>query len=884
MKKRLLLLTMLMGAAVMTWSQVVTTITSTTVCTGTTTIDFPVKVSSFTAVGSISLRFTYVNSEITAPSIVYKDPGLDAWGTFLSNTGTAGTIIISAYDPDVTPPVSGLTLSDNTTLFTIRFTIGTIGSSSILAFSENTQGTACEYGGVGPDYIPFTDTPTGTYYINGSITVVADPTAPGLTKNPTDGSVCAGQVLTVSTTAGSGGTGTITDEYRYSTDNGSGWSSWSTSVPSFNAVVGTNLIQGRRTATGTNCDTSPSSEVSWTVVADPVAPTITKNPSDITVCAGQSLTVSTSAGSGGAGTIADEYRYSTNNGSSWSSWGTSVPVFSAVVGTNLVQSRRTATGTGCDASNINEVTWTVVADPVAPAITKNPVAGAVCEGEVLTVNTSAGSGGTGTIADEYRYSTNNGSSWSSWSASVPSFASIPGTNRIQSRRTATGTGCDESAYNEVSWTVHAKKKISGTFNYYRSSGNILLDDGDITVNLYKTSDASHTNLLATTVTNASGYYEFPANCPDCDYDIVATSTHSTAEAINTTDAAQSNYWGPNPYGIEKVRFHAADVSGPDLFIGGLDAARIQQYFVNGTTFDSDPWTFWTTGSVIAHNPVDPEPEFYEYYPSVSLPVGTDITVNMYGLVTGDFNRSFNPNLTKTASESLGIVYSGNITAGPGQELTLPVRIMDNTSIGAISLILDIPADLVEVIDVQIDGTNGLLNWAAIGDELRIGWQSAVPMELKAGENLVYITIRTTAEFTNGKTISLTLAESQLNELADELYNVISDAILSIDVVNASVTGISEDPSATTWFNCYPNPSKDYTIFNYSLPVNGHVNLTINNLSGKQIKVLVDEYQVSGAHMLKVETTDLAAGMYSGVLRFQLQGSEVVKVIKLINNQ
>ena len=79
----------------------------------------------------------------------------------------------------------------------------------MISFTENSQGTACEYGGVGPDYLPFTDTPFGSYYFEGEALMVPDPVAPGLTKSPVDANVCAGTTLTVSTTPGSGGTGTI---------------------------------------------------------------------------------------------------------------------------------------------------------------------------------------------------------------------------------------------------------------------------------------------------------------------------------------------------------------------------------------------------------------------------------------------------------------------------------------------------------------------------------------------------------------------------------------------------------------------------------------------------------------------------------------------------
>ncbi len=75
-------------------------------------------------------------------------------------------------------------------------------------------------------------------------------------------------------------------------------------------------------------------------------------------------------------------------------------------------------------------------------------------GTTLTATTTSGSGGAGTIEDQYRYSLDNGATWSVWDATVSSFAAVVGVNKIQSRRTATGPGCVESSYNEVSWTVN----------------------------------------------------------------------------------------------------------------------------------------------------------------------------------------------------------------------------------------------------------------------------------------------------------------------------------------------------------------------------------------------------------------------------------------------
>ena len=294
---------------------------------------------------------------------------------------------------------------------------------------------------------------------SGTVSVIVNdlPIGPVISKNPNDLEVCTGTMLTISvTTAGTGGAISSQDEYRFSTNNGGNWSAWSTTIPSFSAVTGTNIIESRRTSTGAGCTTAAGNTVSWTVNPIPVAPIIAKNPNDIAVCSGTTLTISVStAGTGGAISSQDEYRFSTDNGSNWSSWSTTIPNFAAVTGTNLIQSQRTSIGSGCTTAAGNTVSWAVNAVPVGPIIAKNPNATEVCSGTILTITSTAGTGGAISSQDEYRFSTDNGANWSAWSTTIPSFAAVTGTNLIQSQRTSTGSGCTTAAGNTVSWTVNA---------------------------------------------------------------------------------------------------------------------------------------------------------------------------------------------------------------------------------------------------------------------------------------------------------------------------------------------------------------------------------------------------------------------------------------------
>ena len=163
---------------------------------------------------------------------------------------------------------------------------------------------------------------------------------------------------------------------------------------------------------------------------------------------------------------------------------------------------------------------------------------------------------------------------------------------------------------DVTVTVNPTAIVSGYFNYYNSANTAL---NLVAIELQQSGVYKYG-----TSTNTSGYFEFPAVCPGT-YDVVASKTKVIA-GINSTDAAQVNYWAVHNSFIEKVRFLAGDVDG-STNIWSDDAGSIQQYFItqgNPTpAFDSD-WSFWKTGELINVNPGP------SGFPTITIPGGSDI--------------------------------------------------------------------------------------------------------------------------------------------------------------------------------------------------------------------------------------------------------------------
>jgi len=426
-------------------------------------------------------------------------------------------------------------------------------------------------------------------------------------------------------------------------------------------------------------------------------------------------------------------------------------------------------------------------------------------------------------------------------------------------------------------TLNQHRKIKGVFTYYNNA-NTLLTGGDITVQLYRSSDLTHSSLLGTTTTNGTGYYEFDDLCPDDTYDIVATSDHTTDGSVNTTDAAQVNYWPTVPYVIEKVRFYAGDVGTlvpyvqPDWNLSATDAQRIQQNFVNAKAFDRK-WTFWRTNQYIGANPAT------ESWPTVSLTTSGDATVNMYGLCTGDFNRSFNPLLKKAASSSLTLTYGKTFSVSKNQEFELPVRIVNAASVGAVSLILEFPADVVDVTGVNMNSSSGQLDWAVIGNQLRIGWNSLSAVALGPLNELLSIRFKTRENFNNSSTIMVELAADPLNELANSRYEVIENAVLEVDIAQSSAYGI-DDPSGALAMNFhnYPNPFVGSTTFEFDLPYAGNVQIELRDNVGILVKTIEAEMLSTGKHLLKLDASGLPAGVYTAAITLTHRSNRISWVI------
>ncbi|MFZ4399617.1 MAG: right-handed parallel beta-helix repeat-containing protein [Bacteroidales bacterium] len=380
----------------------------------------------------------------------------------------------------------------------------------------------------------------------------------------------------------------------------------------------------------------------------------------------------------------------------------------------------------------------------------------------------------------------------------------------------------------------------------------------------------------TTVTDASGNYSFNDLCAG-NYTIAITQNNKPAGGINSTDAAQVNAWGANPTPIELCKYFAGDVLH-DVNMNGADAGRILQHFVTaGNPSFIGCWDYWKVGDVCNSNS-------HADCPNIPFTiVGGVNTVNLLGQSAGDFNSSFTPGSLKSTSDNLTLDYGQNMQINQGTIFELPVYAGMNMNVSAISMILNFPSNLLEIQGVYLtNDPNNPLQFSVSNNELRIGWNSLQAVNLLNGDRLLTLKLKLVGSCSS-EGILLTLAGNPLNELADENYNVINNALLIVDKINASAVNITNPVQAEKLsLSNHPNPFKGTTTIDYTLPYEGKVIIEIFDILGQRVSIAVNEIETAGAHTLVLDAKTFAPGVYTCTLQLNNSGKVINRTIKMMS--
>ncbi|MFN4255555.1 MAG: beta strand repeat-containing protein [Saprospiraceae bacterium] len=324
--------------------------------------------------------------------------------------------------------------------------------------------------------------------------------------------ICAGGTATLNATV-SGGTGTCTIEWQSSPD-GNTWTAISNSnnaTYTTPALTATTQYRARYSCDGTDCDPVTSNTQTITVQPDP---DVDVAGGGVTICSGGAITL-TATVSNGTGTPTYQWQKSENGGASWTNVGTNSNTYTtdALTATTQYKVLISLNGVGCDGTESDPVTVTVVPDPDISIVGETTI----CTGGQADL-TATVSGGTGTCTIQWQYLA--GATWTNLTGqnnATLNTGTLTESTVYRAIYSCTGLQCDAKVSNTQQITVvnDPSVGISGGAVTICSSGSVTL-----------TAD----------VTSGAGTvgYQWESSLNGTTFSPIAGATNQTYDATNLT--------------------------------------------------------------------------------------------------------------------------------------------------------------------------------------------------------------------------------------------------------------------------------------------------------------------------------------------------------------
>lgn len=228
------------------------------------------------------------------------------------------------------------------------------------------------------------------------------------------------------------------------------------------------------------------------------------------------------------------------------------------------------------------------------------------------------------------------------------------------------------------------------------------------------------------------------------------------------------------------------------------------------------------------------------------------------MTVGDVNKSNTPttgtSFAKNVASNVVVNSSAQMDVAAKATFSVPVTAENAMTLGAVSLKVNYPADMVTFTGVSSSKLSGVVATANDG-VISIGWANmdakSEGAQLKAEE--VLLALNFTAKVDKG---SVTVTAGAGSEFADAAGNTISLAKLGSKSVE-----IGAVPSVFELAQNFPNPFNPTTEIRYSIANAGKVTLAIYNIMGQEVTRLVSGQQEAGYYTVSLNATGLASGVY-----------------------
>ena len=387
----------------------------------------------------------------------------------------------------------------------------------------------------------------------------------------------------------------------------------------------------------------------------------------------------------------------------------------------------------------------------------------------------------------------------------------------------------------INGDVHLQQgfKVSGNFIYNNSTITVL-DNVKVYLKL-------NTVKIDSVLTNGSGYFEFPI-VQNNTYTLDGITTKPWG-GVNGTDALKiQRHFAGLELITEPVRLQAADVN-LSYSINGTDALKVKRRFAGlDFSFMRGDWTF--AKQTIGGDEV--------------IVNGADVTANFFGLCVGDVNGSNTPSPGKSLNSLINLELNGTMEAALDEEFELPVKIMQDAQLGAISLVLAYPEEYLTFVDLKI-GDKSLSKYVN-GNQIRVAWAEIDPMTVEKNEVLLLIRFKLSKPVDNVQSLSLSLGNE--SELADSWANPIVCTLSAPSIVPSKLNGINDPTSSLQNCTIYPNPAKENLTIEFELVAGSAIQICLIDLTGRQIAMLFSEELQKGDFKRNFKLNAVPQGVYT----------------------
>jgi hypothetical protein len=416
---------------------------------------------------------------------------------------------------------------------------------------------------------------------------------------------------------------------------------------------------------------------------------------------------------------------------------------------------------------------------------------------------------------EYKFTGVIGSSSLNWNLTTPGACAYTDINNVPIN----------SVFVNGNVNIGNCSNLEGNLTYYNTvstpmnNTTVLLKQNGIVVNQ--------------ATTNGSGHFLF-SNLANGTYRLDGTSTKPWG-GVNASDGLLILKHFVNAQPLSGLKLVAADVDGSG-YVNSADALLDVKRFVNViSSFTPGDWVFEKD--------------------TITVTGTGNITDDFKALCYGDVDGSYIP--AARIEPTVNLQVKDMLTVYQETTFDLPVTVLQDMRIGAVSLVLKNLSNCVVIEDV-VAAQEGKLVYNLVGDELRIGWYDMNPMNLSAGDCLIHLKCRLNGQL---EASCNDWAVNEISVIADENAQTIANVMLAVPKIVGGTDGFYLGQNV-------PNPMTNSSEISYYIPESGKVSLKFYDLLGKEVRTLVNQVQQAGRYTVQLLSTDFPSGVYTYKLEVQ----------------